>query len=97
MSSPEDRGRLGLNQVGSSQVGSSLLVSVVSTGVHSISEHYHRGQVMSDTWVVLDVVKPPSYIHILLFLLDGQLRLEGGDGRNGSKREERRGLRVRNT
>lgn len=50
-------------------------ISVVSAGVNSVPEHNYWREVASDTGVVLDVVKPPCHIHILLLLLNGQVHL----------------------
>lgn len=50
-------------------------------GVNSVPEHGYRGEVVSDARVMLNMVKPPCHIHILLLLLDGQVHLgERGGG-----------------
>lgn len=53
----------------------SCRVSVVPAGVNSVLEHNYWREVVSDAGVVLDVVEPPRYVHVLLLLLDDQVHL----------------------
>lgn len=42
---------------------------VLTAWVNSIPQNHHKGQMMTQSWIMLNVIKPSGHVYVLFFLL----------------------------